>query len=154
MVTQSTIAQKDTLYLFIDKPFFRYQTIKSIHTGFIVKSEDKRFVCDYYKFGVINYQGWNEKGEDIYLSLKELRKEVNIDTLKYKTIKSLSKNKKWWEIHNQLSLKNKIFLLEKKETNFNSSTGKFNYSYFISPMIYEGTRKNIIPTDLSIKKGK
>jgi len=141
-------SQKETLYLFIEKPFFRYSTIENIKTGFIINSQDKRFVCDYYKFGILNYLGWDENGEDIYLNLKELRKEIKIDSIQYKTIKILKKDKEWWQIHNELSLYKKIFLLEKRETKFNVSTGKFDFGYFISPMIYEGTRKNIVPTSL------
>ncbi len=57
-ITRCAIAQKDTLYLFIDEPFFQYENIENIEIGFVIKSKDKRFVCDYYKFGVINYQGW------------------------------------------------------------------------------------------------
>lgn len=151
-IIQNTIAQKDTLYLFIEKPFFEYQTIKDIEIGFTVISKDKRFVCDFYKFGVINYQGWDEKGNDIYLNFSQLRKKININDINYETIKTLTYKKKWWKVHNQLSLYKKIFLVEKIENKTESNTSLYNY--YIMPLIYEGTRKNIIPTDLSIKKGK
>lgn len=145
-ITQSVIAQKDTLYLFIEKPFFQYQTIKNIRVGFSIMSNDKRFVCDYYKFGVINYQGWDEKGNDIYLNFNQLRKKININDINYETIKSLTNKKQWWKVHNQLSLYKKIFLVEKIENKTGSNTSPYNY--YIMPLIYEGTRKNIIPTDL------
>ncbi len=83
---------------------------------------------------------------------KSLREKISIDSLKFETIESFNKNKEWWEIHNELSLKKKIYLLEKRKTKLNSKTGKFEYAYYIIPMIYEGTRKNIVPTDLSSKK--
>lgn len=151
VITTLTVkSQNNTLYLVLDKPFFQYQTIENINIGFVIESNDKRFVCDYYKFKVLNYQGWNKKGEDIFLSLKELRKEVNLNDINYETISSLSKNKKWWEIHDILSLKKKIYLLEKKSISGNKN--KDSTQYYIMPMIYEGTRKNIVPTDLSFKK--
>lgn len=146
-IIQSAVAQKDTLYLFIEKPFFQYQTIKNIRIGFIVMSKDKRFVCDYYKFGVINYQGWDEEGNDIYLNFNQLRKKININDINYKTIKSLTNKKQWWKVHNQLSLYKKIFLVEKIENKTGTNTNPYNF--YIMPLIYEGTRKNIIPTDLS-----
>ena len=37
----------------IDKPFFSQQDDK-ITTGFIVKSKDKRFICDYFEFKIFN----------------------------------------------------------------------------------------------------
>lgn len=145
--------QNDALYLLIEKPIFGHICNGVIETGFIVNSKDNKFVCDYYQFGINTFNGWNENGEDVFLSLKELRKEIDIDTIKYETISSLSNDIEWWDLHNKLSLKKKIFLLEKRETKFNSSTNKFDFKYFIVPMLYEGTRKNIVPTDLSINKG-
>lgn len=145
------MSQSDTLFLLIEKPYIQGKIDTNYKFGFIINSDDKRFVCDYYEFLIHSYQGWDEEGNDVYVSLKDLRKKVKIDTLKCETISSLSKEKKWWEIHNYLSLKKKIFLLEKRETVFNSKTNKFDFGYFIMPMVYEGTRKNIVPTDLSIK---
>jgi len=64
----------------------------------------------------------------------------------------LSEKFEWWEIHNELSLKNRIFVLERKKGAFNSETKEFNFEYFSLPVEYEGTRKNIVPTDLSNSK--
>jgi len=136
----------------IERPSFMHRDDGTIGTGFIVKSIDKRFICDYYKFGIFTLFYSEEKKDIDYYTLKELRKEIKIDTVKYETIKSFTKSKEYWEVHNELSLKKKIYLLEKREGKFNSGTGEFDYSYFILPLIYEGTRKNIVPTDLSINK--
>ena len=151
-IKQSAIAQKGTLYLLMDKPFFQYPTIENILTGFVIDSKDKRFVCDYYKFYVYNIH-YSEKAKDIiFLPIKDLRKEVKIDTIQYETISTISKGKKWWKLHEELSLKKKIYLLEKLENNINPKTKITDYKYYVIPLIYEGTAKNTIPTDLSFKK--
>src|SRR5690606_30767660 len=82
--SKTCIAQKDTLYLLTENPFF-IKNQNTIITGFGIKSIDKRFNLDYYQFQVQNYLGWDEKGNDIYLSLDELRKEVKLDAIKYET---------------------------------------------------------------------
>ncbi|MCG8235126.1 hypothetical protein [Tenacibaculum finnmarkense] len=149
-IVQNVIAQKNTLYLFIEKPFFQYQTIKNIRIGFTAISKDKRFVCDYYQFGVFNLHWSEEKKDVINLPINNLREKVKIDTIPYETIKSLTHKKKWWKVHNQLSLYKKIFLVENIENKNGINTSQSNY--YIIPLIYEGTRKNIIPTDLSINR--
>lgn len=151
-LSQNIVAQNDILYLFIEKPFFQYQTLEDITIGFTIDSKDERFVCDYYKFGVFNSSWSKEEKDVINLSLPELRKEIRIDSIHYETISSLSKDKKWWELHNDLSLRNKIFLLEKKRGKLNTKSNVYDCKYYIIPLIYEGTRKNIIPTDLSSKR--
>ena len=152
LMSNFIISQNDTLYLMIDKPKFGVQNYNSINTGFAIKSNDKRFHTDYFNFGVFNFY-WSDSKQDIdYYKLSEMKKEVNIDTISYKTINELKKNKKWWEIHNELSLKRKIFLLEKINTDFNSSTGKYNFKWYSLPVMYLGTRKNTVPTDLSLNK--
>jgi hypothetical protein len=137
--------------LYIKKPFFQGKGIENIITGFTINSKDKRFFCDYYKFSILNFMGWDENGEDIYLTLKELKQEVSIDSISYKTLKSFTENKEWWQIHNELSLKKKILLVEKKVFTDYYYRKKDSIKYYVLPMIYEGTRKNIVPTDLSKK---
>ncbi|MFD2551626.1 hypothetical protein ACFSQP_07340 [Bizionia sediminis] len=148
-ITHINFGQSNTLYLLIDKPYFGYSFEENIGTGFAIVSNDKDFSTDYYGFDIQNVKGFKKTGEFDYYTLKELRKEIDIDTVKLETIKSFSENKEWWQIHNELSLKRKIFLIEKREGAFNTSTGKYEITYYMLPMIYEGTRKNVVPTDLS-----
>lgn len=148
-VIQLINAQRDVLTLLVEAPIFKQNDSNFIRTGFMVKSDDKRFVSDYYEFEIFNIE-YSKKDKDIkYLGIDELRVKVSIDTIKYETVSGFTKDKKWWEVHNQLSLKETIFLLEKRKENFNSETGKYDYNYYIIPLIYTGTRKNIVPTDLS-----
>lgn len=140
-ITQNIFSQKDVLYLMIDKPFFSQQD-DEIVTGFIVKSKDKRFICDYFEFKIFNSFYSEDKNDIDYYKIDELRKSVKIDTIEYETLNSFIENKEFWEIHNELSLKSKIYLIEKKDS----------LKYYLFPMIYEGTRKNIIPTNLSVKQ--
>ena len=149
LITQAVYSQNDTLYLLMDDPFFRYKNIENIKTGFIINSKDKRFVCDYFMFQIQNFKGWGASGEDIYLDLKELRKEIDINSIDYETIESLQKNKEWYQIHNFLSLKKQIYLIQKKQIKIPSLNNKSVSRYYLIPMIYEGTRKNIIPTNMS-----
>ena len=144
-------AQTEKLYLIIDNPFF-VENSNLITVGFGVKSKDKRFNLDYFNFRVLNFKGWNEEGEDIYLDKKQLRKKIDLNSIKYETVQSLTKNKEWWEVHNELSLKKEIYLLEKLQSKFNVESGNFDYEYYILPLQYEWTMKNIVPTDLSIVK--
>ncbi|TVZ52691.1 hypothetical protein [Dokdonia sp. Hel_I_53] len=144
LITANCFSQNETLYLKIEKPFFKKINTTSYITGFISKSEDPRFISDYFRFEVFNTVYIEDKNEIGYLTPKELRKKVSIDTLKYVTINELVEQKAFWQVHNELSLKKKIFLLE--EVNCTSITAKNSFEYFILPLIYVGTRKNIIPT--------
>ncbi|WP_417195299.1 hypothetical protein [Bizionia sp.] len=146
----NSFSQKtDILYLMVDKPMFAFCKEQSLCYGFAVKSEDKRFLTDYYHFDIVNLKGIDSLGNTKYYTLKEIRKAVSPDSIDFVSISDLTKNNAFWEVHNDLSLRKKIFLIEKKEGKFNSSTGKYDINYYILPMIYEGTRKNIVPTDLS-----
>lgn len=138
-------SQNDTLYLLTDK-------IKGVGYGFAVNSKDKRFITDYFIFNLKKVKGFSKKNnfDFEYYTLDEIRKEISLDTIRYKTIKEFTKNKKFWEIHNELSLIKNIFFIEKRK--IKSNKPDFEYKYYIIPAIYEGTRKNIIPTDLSIHK--
>ena len=94
--------------------------------------------------------GWDEKGEDVFLNLEEQREEIKIDTINYETVSTFTKNKEYWEVHNELSLKKKIFLIEKISDKDSITAGTIKY--YILPIRYVGTRKNIVPTDLSLKR--
>lgn len=146
LFSQSALSQKDTLYLLIEKPFIQGTMKTNYLFGFTINSKDKRFVCDYYKFQIPSYKGWDEKGMDIYLNLEELKEEIDIDTIDYETVQSLQKGQNWWQLHNELSLKKKIYLLEKKIYPDYYYRKKDTVKYYVLPMIYEGTRKNIVPT--------
>lgn len=152
-ISQITFSQSDTLYLMLDNPNFR-KNYNEIFIGFGIKSNDKQFNLDYFNFKVSNYKGWDKEGNDIYLDISELKQEVAIDTIDYETRLDLSKNKKWWQIHNMLSLKKKIYLVEKRNGKFNLKIKEYNIKYFIIPLVYLGTRKNFVPTDLSMKRKK
>ncbi|MGO2358846.1 hypothetical protein [Mesonia sp.] len=141
-------SQDDTMYLLVENPKFNFGCEKDLAFGFLINSTDERFISDYYYFGMQNAKGFDGKGEIEYYDLKEFSKEVKIDTVRYETISSLTKNKKWWEIHNELSLKKHIFLIDKRNEGINNNTGKYLIKYYVMPMIYEGTRKNIVPTNL------
>ncbi|UPS92512.1 hypothetical protein [Bizionia sp. M204] len=147
---QSFYSQNDTLNLILENPIYgnRYDS-GDIGVGFAIQSKDKRFLTDYYNFNIINLKGIDSLGNVAYYSLKDIRKEISIDSINYISISDLTKDKKFWQVHNELSLKKKIFLIEKRKGKFNSSTGKYEITYYMLPMIYEGTRKNVVPTDLS-----
>ncbi len=145
----SAFSQKSStiLYLFLDKPQYKYSCEKNLGYDFAISSQDKRFLMNYYKFDIYNIKGFstNTKYDYDYYTLDEIQKEISIDTIKYKTIKEFTENKTPWEIHNELSLMKKIFFIKKIKSNF-------KYKYYAIPAIYEGTRKNVIPTDLSKHK--
>ena len=84
-LTQNIFSQKEVLYLMIDKPFFSQQDDK-ITTGFIVKSKDKRFICDYFEFKIFNSFYSEVKNNIDYYNIDELRKSVKIDTIEYLTL--------------------------------------------------------------------
>lgn len=148
--SQINIAQSDTLYIMVEKPIFGSNCYGATGTGFSLVSKDKNYYNDYFAFTIQNAKGIDEKGDFEYYTLKETRKKIDVSTISHETILSLSKNKEWWEIHNAISLYKKIYLLEKKENTEHNKNN--NVLYFIMPMKYEGTRKNIIPTDLSFRK--
>jgi len=133
-----------TLYLLTNK-------IKGVGYGFAINSEDKRFMTDYYMFNLKEVKGFSKENnfDFEYYTLDEIRKEILIDTIKYKTIKEFTRNKTPWEIHNELSLKRKIYFIEKRK--IKSNKPYFEYKYYVIPAIYEGTRKNVVPTDLSMQ---
>ncbi|MCB0463827.1 MAG: hypothetical protein KDC81_14105, partial [Flavobacteriaceae bacterium] len=114
-LTQNIFSQKEVLYLMIDKPFFSQQDDK-ITTGFIVKSKDKRFICDYFEFKIFNSFYSEVKNNIDYYNIDELRKSVKIDTIEYLTLNKFIEKKEFWEIHNELSLIKEIFLIEKKDS--------------------------------------
>ena len=131
-----------TLYLLTNK-------IKGVGYGFAINSEDKRFMTDYYMFNLKEVKGFSKENnfDFEYYTLDEIRKEILIDTIKYKTIKEFTRNKTPWEIHNELSLKRKIYFIEKRK--IKSNKPYFEYKYYVIPAIYKGTMKNIVPTNLS-----
>ncbi len=139
----------NTIYLLLNNPRFTFNCEQSLGYGFAIKSKDKQFLTDYYKFNIYNIKGFsNSKKYDYeYYTLDEIRKEISIDTIKYETIKEFTENKNPWEIHNELSLKRKIYFIEKRK--IKSNKPYFEYKYYVVPAIYEGTRKNVVPTDLS-----
>ncbi len=147
VLTQIVLSQKnDTVYILIENPSFKNNNCENtLNFGFSIKSKDTRFITDYYQFNLSKAKGFNKNGDFEYYTIEELRKEVMIDSIKYKTLKSLE-NSGNWELHNELSLK-KTVLLEKK-TIKKDSNGNHITKYYIIPMIYEGTRKNVIPTQL------
>lgn len=139
-------SQNDTLYLLIDNPIFNKSEGEKISTGFAIVSKDSRFITDYYKFTILNFLGWDNKGDNIFIELKDLKKEINVDSVNFETILGFSKNKKYWEIHNELSLIKYIYIIEKVS---NNSVSGGSFKYYVFPVIYEGTSKNVIPTDMS-----
>jgi len=134
LIYSSLYSQNETIYLLTNKG------------GFAINSEDKRFLTDYFIFTF--KKGKDSKKNDFKYYTLDKKKEISIDTIKYKTIKEFTENKKPWEIHNELSLMRNVFFIKKTK----SDKPNFEYKYYVIPVIYEGTRKNIIPTDLSIHK--
>lgn len=132
-------SQNDTLYILIEKPFF-VKNNNDVYIGFGIKSKDKKFNLDYYQFKLLNFNGWDDKGNDIFLDIDELKNSIDLKDINYKTPVNLSNEKKWWEIHDFLSLKNKIYIIFK---------GNSNKNFFSIPVIYLHTKKNFVPTDLS-----
>ncbi|HET8885302.1 MAG TPA: hypothetical protein VFM70_03015 [Salinimicrobium sp.] len=135
---QYAVSQNDTIYLMVEDVSIQSRIGQELSWGFLVKSHDDRFICDYYKFQIPNWMGIDEKGEDIFFNADQLKKGIDLDSIHFETISSFILNKKPWEIHNELSLIKEIFII-----------GRQNGNYYFLPLIYEGTRKNIIPTDLS-----
>jgi len=144
LIYSTTYSQNETIYLLNNN-------VKGIGYGFAVNSKDKRFLTDYYIFNFKKSKGFKKNSIKFeYYTLDELRKEVSLDTINYKTIKEFTKDKEFWEIHNELSLFKNIYFVEKRKVKTDKS--HYEYKYFYIPARYEGTRKNIIPTDLSIHK--
>ena len=143
-------SQNDNLYILVEEPFYVVNE-NNITTEFGIKSEDKRFNLDFYRFQVSNFQGLDEKGKNVYHSLSELKEEVNLDSINSMTIEDLRKNHKWWEIHNFLSLKKDIYVVEKSKGKWQQEKNSFSYLYFSIPVEYLGTTKNMVPTDFSRK---
>ncbi len=146
-ISQTSFSQNDTLYLIVEKPNFGSSCERNLSFGFAIKSIDKRFSTDYYYFEMQNGKGLTSQGDFEYYDREHFGIEVDIDSIKYESVQKFTEKKDFWQIHNELSLKKKIFLLEKRQGDFNTVTGHYNQRYYILPMIYEGTRKNIVPTD-------
>ncbi|WP_034061002.1 hypothetical protein [Lacinutrix jangbogonensis] len=146
---QRISAQTDTLYLLIENPIFGQSSEGQIGTGFAIKSKDKKFLTNYYRFKIENLKGIKKSGELDYISLKDLRKVIDTTNINYINVSKIGLNKQWWELHDELSSKKTIYLVEKINDSFNSQTGVYSFKYYILPMRYTGTRKNVIPTDLS-----
>ena len=141
-VFQGLSAQSNEYYIFVDDLFYRFSYEKQLGTGFAIKSNDKRFVADYYIFSVQNLKGFDNNGGYEYFTLDEIRTEVNLEKLNIHEF-SYFENKKNWQVHEELSLVSEIFLIQKvKESNG-------SYNCYKIPVVYEGTRKNTVPTDLN-----
>lgn len=136
----NAFSQKDTLYLKINNPLYRYDESKHIFTGFSIFSKDPKFISDYYKFQVWNFNGWDDNGNDVLLDLIDLKKEIDSSKVKITQINEFTFDLTPCEIHENLSQFNRIFLVE-----FDSTKN----IYFSIPVYYLGTVKNFIQTDLS-----
>ena len=78
------ICQSDSLYLFIEKPIFGESCDGYFGTGFAIKSEDKRFLTNFFKFEISNIKSFNESGGFDYFQLKDLLMFTELLTLKFR----------------------------------------------------------------------
>tara|TARA_R100000789_G_C2944219_1_gene133032 strand:+ start:131 stop:601 length:471 start_codon:yes stop_codon:yes gene_type:complete len=131
------VAQEDTLRILDDNAIITSDINGKLYYLFKIKSKNPDFQWDSYKFIIPNQKGFDE-----YYSVHEMQEEVDIDSINSKAIKDLSKEMTNWEIHNFLSKKRKIYLINNKKPNRvnNKLNSKIYYSY---PLIYQGTQKNI-----------
>ena len=137
-------SQDDDIYILLDTEITQGPN-KEIVFGFSLNSRDKRFVCDYYQFKIPNIKGFGKSNDLEYYTHKELREEIKLHSINYETLKSLHKRRPW-ELHEEFSLK-KIYLLQKEVTRNNNNEKIIKYYYY--NLEYEGTRKNLVITDMS-----
>lgn len=134
---QPVFSQSDTLYLYVEDPIIQYGCDQQLTFGFSIKSKDDRFITDYYKFSIPNIKSFGKEGNYEYYTIDEIKKETDIKKINYEIISAFIEAKSPWQVHNELSLKSKIYLIEKGDT-----------KYYILPLIYEGTKKNVVQTAL------
>ena len=138
--------QNDTLYLYVDAPLLSYSCQQSLSFGFAISSADANFDTDYFKFDIPNLKGLSPEGEVEYHTNAEIRKKKALNPSKLRTIEIFTKGKAFWEIHNELSLKRKIYLVTDIEGQSEHPMVSKNL-YYVYPLIYTGTRKNVVVTD-------
>lgn len=91
------------------------------HYLFSIKNKNSLIERDGYKF-IIN----NQTGFEKYADLKEIGKEVSLDTLKYIKISDLA-NFTNCELHNYLSLQEEIYVIFKRKNLQNYRRYPINY---------------------------
>lgn len=127
---QPVFSQSDTLYLCVEDPIIQYGCEQQLTFGFSIKSKDDRFMTDYYKFSIPNIKSFGDEGNYEYYTIDEIKEETDIKKINYEIISAFIGAKSPWKVHNELSLKSKIYLIVKKNT-----------KYYILPLKYEGTKK-------------
>ena len=129
-------AQEDTLKILDENAIITSDINGKLYYLFKVESKNPDFQWDSYKFLIPNQKGFDE-----YYSLHEMKEEIYIDSINSIAIKDLTKEMTNWEIHNFLSKKRKIYLINKKTKRSNNKVNStIYYSY---PLFYQGTQKNI-----------
>lgn len=136
LLAQKNEGEKQILTIYDEDGFVNSDEQGLFHYLLNIKSRDTLFESDGYKF-IIN----NRVGFEKYQNLKEVGQNVSIDTIEYLTISDLSKFSSS-ELHNFLSLQNKIFLVLGTTEN-HLSLSKIATTYIRYPIIYKGTEKNI-----------
>ncbi|QTE21308.1 hypothetical protein [Polaribacter cellanae] len=120
--------KKSPLYLRDYNPIINSDELGNLYYIFSIKSIDKTFNNDAYKFIVPNKIGF-----DKFKKLEEVENKIAIDTLSNFINVTHLKKYNPCELHKNLSIRRTIFLVYKN---------KYSENVFI-PLIYEGTQKNI-----------
>ena len=137
--------QNKVLYLYVDDTMFSYCCEKQLCFGFSIPSKDKNFITDYYSFEIPNLKGFDDNDCYEYYRYDEIRQSKALEKEQLVTVHELAKDRSPWELHNLLSNQSlKIFLVE------DSRQENKRNMYFLYPMNYVGTRKNVIVTDNSL----
>jgi len=137
----SLFAQNDTLRIFDQKAKIISDEDGKLFYYLSIKSENPDFEYDTYKFIIPNQIGFDE-----YENVNKIKRKVRIDSMDISEPKELSKMSNC-ELHNNLSKKSKIYLVDEKEFK-NYSNGEKYMENFIYPLIYQGTEKNIQILDM------
>lgn len=120
------------LYILDADAIINSDIVGRLYYRIILKSPDKRFMNDCYKFIIPNQVGFEE-----YRPIKDFKDEILLDTVRYIELEKMEKMGRW-EIHNYFSSKKKIFLITNKTPDKNEEEQR--YSLFV--LGYTGTEKN------------
>lgn len=138
--SKSYSQQKKELYILIEDSITQMPNTEFSHElVYNVKSNDPRFQRDSYYFS-IPFDGFQAK------KLEEEGKAINLKEIDYQKSSVFFNNKPACEIHEELSL-NQVFLIKEfKKSNINSES-----KFIIWQVIYSGTVKNTVYTELRLK---
>ena len=124
--------EQKQLYILDEEPIIKDDEEGRINYYIILKSIDSIFINDAYIFNIPNRIGFDD-----FSTLKDIKKEINLDTVVY-VKKNKLKSMEPWVLHNYLSTNKIIYLITKNNTK--QSKEPIFYEYKI---IYNGTLKDL-----------